>query len=165
MTLYVANLSRNVLEFTYRIAGENRYFTTKIMPFTQESVYPGGTADEHAFIVEQNARYGLIPVSDIDRTKRFIGMCYQYDKPIQPDKMMPVAQHNEDALNREALESRKIAAIAMDEALARTAQESGVKFNGLEVDLEEQEQKGAQQQVNETIAVETQGRRRGRRKQ
>lgn len=163
MPLYVANLSRNVLEFTYRVAGENRYFTTKIMPFGQESIYPRGTSDEHADIVDQNRPYGLIAVSDIDRTRTFIGMCYQFDKPIQPDKMIPVARHNDDVLNREAQESRKITAIAMDESLARTAQEAGMKFNGLEIGLEEQEQKGSDTQVSETIAVEGQNRKRRRR--
>lgn len=165
MSLYVANLSRNTLEFTYRVPGELRYFTTKILPFAQELIYPEGTADEHASIVEQNKPYGLIDVSEIDRTKRFIGMCYQFDKPIQASKMIPVAAHNEDALNREAQESRKIAAVAMNATLAKTAQESGMKYNGVEIDLEQQEKKGADPQVNETIAVETQGRKRGRRQQ
>lgn len=165
MSLYIANLSRNNLELTYRVAGENRYFTTKILPFTQESVYPGGTSEEHASIVEQNKPYGLIAVSEIGSTKTFIGMCYQFDKPIHPSKMLPVAAHNDEVLNRDAQESRKIAAVAMDESLARTAQESGTKFNGLQVDLEETESKSADQQVNETIDVEVQGRRRTRRKQ
>lgn len=165
MSLYIANLSRNNLELTYRVAGENRYFTTKILPFTQESVYPGGNAEEHASIVEQNKPYGLIAVADIDRTKTFIGMCYQFDKPIRPDKMLPVAAHNDEVLNRDAQEGRKIAAVAMDESLARSAQETGAKFNGLQVDLEEAESKSADPQVSETIAVEAQGRRRTRRKQ
>jgi hypothetical protein len=163
MPLYVANLSRNVLEFTYRVAGENRYFTTKILPFAQESIYSRGTPDELASIVDQNKPYGLVAVSDIDRTKAFIGMCYQFDKPIQPDKMIPVARHNDDVLTRDAQESRKITAIAMDNALARSAQETGLKFNGVEVELEEQEQKGSDTQINETIAVEGQGRSRRQR--
>lgn len=162
MSLYVANTSRCTLDFTFNVRGIPRHFKVTIPPFSQHSIYPDGTKDDHADIVGQNKRYGLVAVSDIDRTKTFIGMCYQFDRPIQQDKMLKVAPHNDGVRLAEAQESRKIAAIAMDDALSRAAQETGEKFQGVEIEIEEQEQKGSDVQIKETIAVDNPSRGRGR---
>lgn len=164
MALYIANTSKQHQEINFRIPGNQRHFTAKIGPGKQESVYKEGTRDDHVSIVEQLKVYGLRSVEDIDRSKEFVGLCYQFDKAISADKLMPVFSHNDQIITREAQERRQEAAIAMDDALSRTAQETGAKFNGLEVEIEEQEQKGVDTQINEAIEVENPARGRGRRR-
>ncbi|MDR6389224.1 hypothetical protein [Paraburkholderia phenoliruptrix] len=164
MPLYISNTSKNHQEINFRIPGNNRHFTAKIAPGRQELIYKEGTRDDHVSIVEQLKPYGLRSVDEIDRSKEFVGLCYQFDKPIPAEKLLPVFSHNDAVIMKEAQERRQEAAIAMDDALSRNAQETGAKFNGLEVGIEEQEQKGVDTKINEAIEVENPARGRGRRR-
>jgi hypothetical protein len=160
--LYIANTSKQVQEVNYWVGGNRKHFTTKIQPGRQESVHPSGTRDDHGHIVDQLQPYGLVSVSEIDRAKEFIGLCYQFDKPIPAERLAPVFSHNDNVLTESSKQNRQEAALAMDERLSKTAQETGVQFHGLEVDIEEQEQKGVDTRVNETLIVENARRGRGR---
>lgn len=162
MSLYISNTSKQIQEVNFWIGGNRKHFTTKIQPGRQESVYPAGTRDDHALIVEQLRPYGLTAVSDIDRSKEFIGLCYQFDKPIPAERLAPVFKHNDNVLTDMAKQNRAEAALAMDDGLSRSAQETGAKFQGLEVELAEQEQKGVDTHVSETVVVENLARGRGR---
>ncbi len=164
MPLYIANTSKNHQEINFRIPGNNRHFTAKVAPGRQELIYKEGTRDDHQSIVEQLKPYGLKSIDEIDRSKEFAGLCYQFDKPIPAERLLPVFGHNDGVIMREAQERRQEAAIAMDEALSRTAQETGAKFNGLEVEIEEQPQKGVDTKISEAIEVENPARGRGRRR-
>jgi hypothetical protein len=164
MPLFIFNTSKNYQEINFRIPGNQRHFTVKIGPAQQESIYKEGTREDHEMIVEQLRTYGLRAASEIDRMKEYVGLCYQFDKAITPDRMVPVFAHNDEVIVREAQQRRQEAAVAMDEGLSRSAQETGVKFNGLELGLEEQERKGVDPQINETLEVDNSARGRGRRR-
>lgn len=162
MPLFISNTSKQVQEVNYWIGGNRKHFTTKIQPGRQESIYPNGTSDDHANIVEQLRPYGLTAVNEIDRSREFIGLCFQFDKPIATDRLVPVFKHNDEVLTDRAHQNRAEAALAMDDGLSRSAQETGAKFQGLEVEVEEQEQKGVDTKVAETLVIENPTRGRGR---
>jgi hypothetical protein len=162
MSLFISNTSKNHQEVNFRIPGNNRHFTVKIAPGRQEEIYKDGTLDEHNMIIEQLRPYGLKSIDEIDRSKEFVGLCYQFGKAIPVDRLLPVFSHNDGVIMKGAQERRQEAAIAMDDALSRTAQETGAKFNGLEIEIEEQQQKGVDTQINEAIQVENPSRGRGR---
>lgn len=162
MSLFISNTSKNYQEVNFRIPGNNRHFTVKISPGGQEEIYKDGTLDDHKMIIEQLKPYGLKSVEEIDRSKEFIGLCYQFGKAVPVDRQVEVFRHNDSVIMKEAQERRQEAAIAMDDALSRSAQETGARFNGLEVEIEEQQQKGVDTKINEAIQVENPARGRGR---
>ena len=165
MALYVANLTKQVFEFHYWVENTKRPVVTKIQPFSQQNIHPTGSRAEHDNIIEQHKMYGMIPVNSIDRTKGFIGQCYQFDTPIPLDRLQTMVERNDDILYEQALERRKEAAASMDDVMKRTAQETDTNIGSLEIELQEVEQKGVDPQVHEVITVgddAQQPRRRGR---
>jgi len=154
MALYVANCTKQTFELHYWVAGNKAPFQVKIRPGGQENVYPQGTRMDHEHIVEQHRMYGLIPVSEIDRTQAFIGQCYQFDKPIPVDRLMSNFERNEDWLNEQALERRKEAAAATSIKMSEIAQESGSEVVSLEMDIVEQKRPGVDVEVAERIEID-----------
>lgn len=164
MSLYVANLTKQVFEFHYWTENTKRPVVAKIQPFSQVNVHPQGTRMEHENIVDQHKMYGLVPVNELDRHRDFVGQCYQFDDPIPLDRLQTMLKRNDEVLYKQALERRKEAAASMDDMMQRTAQETDTNIAGLEVEIQEVEQKGVDPQVHEVITVgeENQPRRRGR---
>ncbi|WP_321913575.1 hypothetical protein [Paraburkholderia sp. J11-2] len=165
MALYVANLTKQIWEMHYWVPNSRKPVFTKIQPFSQASIYPQGSRLDHESIVDQHKMYGLIPLAELDRTKGYIRHVYQFDTPVPLDRLHSMDERNEDALVEESLERRKEAAIAMDDTMKRTAQETDTKIGSFEVELEEVEQKGVEPQIHEVITVgdeNQQPRRRGR---
>lgn len=163
--LYVANLSKQNIEFIYWVENSKKPVVTKIKPGQQESVYPQGSRVDHERIVDQHRMYGLIPVSELDRRQGFVGQCYQYDDPIPLDRLYTGMTNNEDALVTEALERRKEAAASSDDLMQKAAQETDSKLGNFEVEIQEIEQKGVEPTVHEVITVGEEAqepRRRGR---
>jgi uncharacterized protein YtpQ (UPF0354 family) len=154
MALYIGNCSKQTFEFNYWVGENKKYFTTVIRHGGQESVFEKGTRQDHEYIVDQHKIYGLIPVSEIDRSKEFVGLCYQYDKPITLDRLQTTFDHNDEVMAHASQEHRKIATLAMDDILNRSAQNSDATLQNFEVGIVEQAQKGVDTQVNETITVE-----------
>lgn len=165
MPLYIANCSKFNYELHYWVDNSKKPVVTKIRPGGQESVYPQGTRDDHERIVEQHKIYGLIPVSEIDRTKEFVGQCYQFDTPITHDRLFTTMERNDDVLYEQALERRKEAMASTDDLVRRAAQETDWKVGNIEVEIKEVEQKGVEPQIHEVIKIgddDNQPKRRGR---
>lgn len=163
--LFVANLTKQVFELHYWVENTRKPIVTKIQPFSQASIYPQGSRLDHENIVGQHKMYGLIPLSELDRTKGYVRQVYQFDDPIPLDRLQSMDERNEEALVQEAQERRKEAALAMDDTMKRAAQETDTRIQNFEVELEEVEQKGVEPQVHEVITVgdeSQQQRRRGR---
>jgi hypothetical protein len=165
MPLYIANCSKFNYELHYWVDNSKKPVVTKIRPGGQESVYPQGTRVDHERIVEQHKMYGLIPVSEIDRSQKFVGQCFQFDTPITHDRLYTTMERNDDVLYEQALEQRKAAALASDDLVRKAAQEADVKVGNIETEIQEIEQKGVEPQIHEIISVgeeSEQPRRRGR---
>lgn len=168
MALFVANLTKQSFQLHFWVERVSRPVVVEIPPGQQKNIYQEGSRVDHENIVNQHKMYGLIPVVEIDSTGGFIGQCYQFDKPIPLDRLVDGMINNEDALVDQAREIRKESAASADDLLRRAAQETDSKISEFAVELEEVEQKGVDQQVNEVITVGEEAqpqpeRRRGRR--
>ena len=165
MALYIANLSKFEFQLHFWTEGVNKPVVEHIGPGKQKSIYPQGNDVDHHRIVDQHKKYGLIPASEIDRHPGFVGQCYQFDTPIPLDRLYTTMIRNEDVLNEQALERRKEMAVASDDLMRKTAQDTDTKLNNFEVEIEEVEQKGVDPQIHEIISVgedAQEPRRRGR---
>lgn len=167
--LFVANCSKFNYELHYWVENSKKPVVTKIRPGAQESIYPQGTRDDHARIIDQHKVYGLTPVNEIDRSNIFVGQCFQFDTPIPHDRLFTTMERNDDVLYEQALERRKEAAAATSDGIRRDAQDADVKVGNIEIEIKEVEQKGVTQTVHEIMSVGEEGevapqepRRRGR---
>ncbi|TKI02735.1 hypothetical protein [Martelella alba] len=118
--LFIANCSKKNVDFTYRSPDSDKIVYQRIPVGGQIQVYKEATAEALNRIISQHVRYGLIPVGDIPRSRAFVGLCYQFDKPINIDSIINAAHNNDQVLIARGAESRKAAAIAMDRTLAET---------------------------------------------
>lgn len=117
--LYVANCTKQGHDFIFRLPEEKRTQKLFIPAGGQVMVLNGGSGVTAVRgVVEQHARYGLVPVTEIDRTKPFIGMCYSLDKPIPVAKILRAAEHNDGVLEERSLEERRVTAGAMHSKLS-----------------------------------------------
>lgn len=165
MALYVANTSKQVFQLHFWVERTSRPIVVDIGPGKQASIYQEGSRADHENIVGQHKMYGLIPVSEIDRHKGFIGQCYQFDTPIPMERLQETMLNNDDVIDDQAVERRKEAAASSDDLLKKAAQESESKIASFEMEIEEVEQKGVDSQIHEVITVGEEAqepRRRGR---
>lgn len=160
MKLYIANCSKQVLDFTYRAPEQERLMSQLIPSGQQIQIYKDATKQELEYIILQHERYGLVPASEIDREVAFIGACYSFDKHINIDQVMSAAEHNDEALRRQGLEIRKQSAASLNDVLNRETQ-GGVASFEMEVRQELRPGDNAENPMAETIEVvsETSGRR------
>lgn len=161
--LYIANCTKQRHDFLYRAPEQKHHVKEPIEIGAQIMVWKDAPREELIGIVEQHEIYGLIPVSDIDRTKHFVGMCYSFDKPIDVNKIMYTVENNDSVLEAGALEARKESAQVISHSLGQIAQDSGNGLNSVEVEIQEMTRPGHDPKMNETITVQREGgRRRGR---
>lgn len=163
MALYVANVSKQVFQLHFWVERTSRPIVVEIPPGSQKKIYQEGARSDHENIVGQHKMYGLIPVSEIDRHKGFVGQCYQFDTPISMERLFETMTNNDDTLYEQSAERRKEAAASADDLLKRAAQETDSKVSSFEIEIEEIEQKGVDTQVHEVISMsEDEQPRRGR---
>jgi hypothetical protein len=161
--LYIANCTKQRHEFIYRAPEQKNPVTQVIEIGSQIMVWKDDPRDVLLNIVEQHEHYGLIAVSEIDRTKHFVGMCYQFDKPIDVNKIMYTVENNDTVLEQRALEARKEAAQVISHSLSQVAADSGNGLNSVDVEIKELPPPGKDSNFAETITVESRGRGRPRR--
>jgi len=138
--LYIANCTKQVQDFLFKIPEQTVINPYKVsIPIGgQALIYKDTTHDILDFIVEQHLKYGLLPVSEIDRSKDFIGMCFQFDKPIDVDKIKIAMSHNDNQAELRSYEQRKIAAMALSNRIDETLVGSEDKLNSIEMEITEQ---------------------------
>lgn len=160
--LYVANTTKQNHEFWYRLPEAQRVTMQKIAAGGQELIYKDASAHDLENIIKDHAAYGLIPVSEIDRTKAFIGLCYQFDNPVEVEKIMVAAAHNDTVLDQVSLESRKAAAAAIETSIREV---DGNGLNAFETQVVEQTKPGDDREtMDETIEIVQPGAKGSRRK-
>jgi hypothetical protein len=137
-TLYVANASKQRHDFIYRIPEETSVRRQQIAPGGQITVYqPNAQPEVIRSIIDQHVRYGLVDVSEIDRRKPFVGVCYSIDKPIKVEKIMYADEHNSTVLTKASEEARQLSAAALHTALEQ-ATEGAAKVESLELEIVQQ---------------------------
>jgi hypothetical protein len=114
--VYIGNATKQVLSFTYRIPGQGARVQT--VPIGGQVLLSGDiTSTDAQHIIDQNEKYGLIDVKEIDRTKSFIGICYSLDKPIALSYLQRALDKNHEILVERGKEIRTNAALAVNQGL------------------------------------------------
>lgn len=111
MKLFIGNATRQNNVFTYRLP-ERKVVAQDVTHGAQIQITGDLSARDIDAILDQHRPYGLVPVSEIDRTKDFAGLCYQTDKPIPITQLMRAMKHNVDALVERGKKIREEVAIS-----------------------------------------------------
>lgn len=155
MKVFVANTTRQVHDFVWRSIN-NRSPHRMQIDVGQQVQLPGEWQPEDVEYLEaQHRRYGLIPVSEVDRSKDFVGLCYSLDKPISVEKIRRALTLNEQVLEARGRELRQRAAVAVAEQVQTAFPNSGL--TALEMTIQEERTDGGKPEVNEGIRVPTAG--------
>lgn len=174
MKLFIANCTKQNIDFQYRLPESARIFQRLINIGQQERIHSDNlTVEEIDHIVKQHAPYGLVRVDEIDRTKSFIGMCYSIDKEVNMQRVMSALAHNDDVLEERGRITRQESAVALNNSLEQATQ-GQAKLHHTEVAIQEETPKGTpdteRQRLDETVNVSranpqqtTQGQRGSRR--
>jgi hypothetical protein len=155
--LYVANCTKQRHEFLYRAPEQKNHIKEPIEIGSQIMVWKDAPREELQGIIEQHEMYGLVPVAEIDRTKHFVGMCYQWDRPVDVNKIMYTVENNDTVLEEAALEKRKEAAQVISQSLGQIAQDAGNSLNTVELEIQELARPGHDVKVYESITVKREG--------
>jgi len=116
MHVYIGNATKQILTFSYRPAG--RGVRAQSVPIGGQVLLSGDlTPDEVEAALSQNAKYGLVDVKEIDRTKGFIGICYSLDKEISLSYLQRALDQNHRVMVDRGKEIRTNAAIAANQSL------------------------------------------------
>ena len=154
MILYVANCSKQIQDFQYWLPETPRAHA-QIIGIGQQIKIAGST-DVLEGIIEQHRKYGIVNIKEVNRSKEFFGTAYSFDKPIDVDSIMNAIDRNDQAMEDAALESRKAAAVSMNNQLEATVQSMGGRMGHSEVEIVEQS-KGPTDtapKMQQTISVE-----------
>jgi len=148
--MFIANCTMQVQDFQYRTP-ESQKIRQQMIPILGQVQLSGDlNTPEIDFIVEQHAPYGLVHVKDVDRTKPFVGTCYDVDKRIDVEKIRVAHAHNQEVLTERGKEIRKEAAVVINDSLEKESKD----LLGLELSIVEDTKTGKDVEVNERIKVD-----------
>lgn len=143
-TLFVANTTQQDHLFVYRVPEESGTRTQRIVAGTQARIYNDTDMRILAHIAQQHAQYGLIPVEEVPRHRKFIGMCFSFDKPIDLERLQLAYEHNEGVLEKMGEENRAEVAAAVANDLTTVA---GQEVGHIEVEIVEETKPGVTPKV------------------
>ena len=128
MQLYVGNATKQIFDFMYRVPETTGVRTQRIGIGTQIKVSGSNGTELNQkqvdSIVAQHEKYGMVRVSEIDRTKSFTGLCWD-EKPISVSKLMTAIEHNTKVLIERGKKIREDTAVSGAAVLENSLLESG----------------------------------------
>lgn len=143
--LYVANVTKQIVQFAYRSPERQGLVIQPIPIGGQIKISPRGSVSselgvpEIDAIIDQHRKYGLISVDELETNRaRFHGMCYSIGKPVSVDRLHRAMQRNEEMLEEMGVQIRKEAALAVNNQIE--SQIGGIKQ--LEMSVQEEEPRG-----------------------
>src|SRR5881227_2555037 len=114
MRLYIANTTKQVQMFVYRVpeAGQRSPIT---IPIGGQQMLPDElpmSAIED--IIQHQSRFGFVSEDEIDRlrSEHVVPLCYSLDKPISPQKIERLVARNEAILTGRGKKAREDAGLA-----------------------------------------------------
>ena len=155
MKLYIANCTKQVQVFSYRIIEKNGVRTQTIPMGGQIALADDLTSNEVDDIIEQHAKYGLIDAAMVDRTKEFIGLCYSIDKIVPMTRLRSSLEHNDGVLVERGKQLQTEAALAVNQQIEHSLEESHVPggLKDLTVSWAEERRDGAEPTINSGVHV------------
>lgn len=126
--LYIGNPTRQIIEFSFRVPD------TENFPLQTQRIGIGGQIEVSGNlnmpqidgIIHQHQAYGITPVAEVDRMRKYIPLLYSVDAPIPAAKLARALEHNQAILAMRGKELRTQAAVAEAVHLESTLRESGV---------------------------------------
>lgn len=138
--LYIANTSKQHHDFTFRRAEAAFPTTIPIPAGTQALVVKDGDTDFVDSVVEQHRRYGLVPAAEASKQKRFVGMCFSIDKPVQFKDMRVVFDKNDAVLEKQGEANVAEVAAAVNATIDSNLEQAGVPTAAAHVEVEVREE-------------------------
>jgi hypothetical protein len=140
MKMYVGNCTRQPNDFQYRMPGEassqrnqgGNLRVQRVEALSYLQLSGDLTSDEIDYIVAQHSTYGMVHVSEIDRTKPYFGLCWD-TKPINVPTLREAISHNQAVLEQRGREMRKEAAVALNNSLEQAEDMGDLKKLTIEV--------------------------------
>ena len=123
-TLFIANTSNKVNEFTFRLPGNSKLHLRSIPAGKQIEIIRDAQQEDVDYIVEQHQIYGLVHASQIKKVCAFSGMLYSIDKPVDSVAMDFAMEQNDDELIKLGQKLRSESAVAMDSQLSENISNS-----------------------------------------
>lgn len=154
MKIYVANTTKQVQQFHFRVVENPRLMMNEIPIGSQIRLYKDDASPrEIDSLIYQLENYGAVRADSVQQTKQFIGLCYSVDKPVRDVTIMLAVNHNDDVLQERGYEIRKQAAVAVNDALSKVGD-----LKGTTVSFKEETKVGEDAPtLNETIEVRARG--------
>ena len=141
--LYIANTSRQNLNFLFRIPEERDIKRYSIQPGRQAMVIDS-TSDVIDSIIRQHEVYGIRRADDVTRDKRFAGVCYRVDKPIEIKSCIVVDDQNQEALIEQGRATRENVATYAQATIANLVKQHGEEAKGLEIEIKDETKENPQ---------------------
>jgi hypothetical protein len=139
-TMYVANLNRQVNDFTYRLPEETKPKSIKIQ-IGQQVRLGDMSQDTIDRIVQQMARYGLRNVTELQQTRGYVGLLYSVGKPVPLDNERIVdgtVEQNDAVLNASAETRREATAAVVASQIQSEMAQRGVQVPRAEIEIVEE---------------------------
>ena len=150
MKLFIANATRQIMEFCYRLP-ERPGALRQVIPIGGQVQVSGDlTRAEIDYVVEKASIFGLVEIGDAERTGGFSGLCYSVDKPISEDRLFRAMTKRVAVLEDLGREQRKNAAIGVHDQVERQLKDHRDlgTLNGLDMQVVEQDANGGRQRVD-----------------
>lgn len=143
MDLYIGNLTRQNVEFAYRVIDENSGIRMQRIPIGRQIRVAGNLNQPQIdSIVEHHAKYGMRPVSEVKSSKSFVGLCYS-DRPISVNSIMLGMELNNGVLIARGKAMRQEAAVAAHNTIEHNMAETQIgNLQDFKVTIEQEERKG-----------------------
>lgn len=155
MKMYVANATKQKIDFAYRLPEINGARVQQIPIGGQIQLTGELNQLQVDSIIEQFGKYGMISVDEVDRSKAFTGLCYSIDKFVPVSKIMQAVRVNESVLQERGQLIRKESAIAENNRIEQIMQESGIpgELRKLELTVQEEKARDDGDQFSEGVKV------------
>lgn len=141
--LYIANTSRQKLNFLFRLPEENDIKRYTIQPGAQALVLDS-TNDDVEYVIKQHETYGIKRADDVIRKKGFVGTCYRVDKPISVSNFMVIDGQNHEALIEQGKVTRANVATYAQASVADMVKQAGEDAKGLEIEIKDESKSNPQ---------------------
>lgn len=134
--LYVANTTVQFRDFVAILPESGNMLRQKIRPGHQAMVYDGPdyVIDN---IIKQNEVYGLKREEEVKRSRQFVGMVYQLDRPIKKETLGVADNSNHAALIEFGSEVRENVANYAQASIMNTMRETGEESKSMQIEIKD----------------------------
>jgi hypothetical protein len=125
MKMFVANATKQVVRFLYRIPESSGVRAQDIPIGGQVQLSQDLPVESVNIIIEQLHRIGAVEAAQAYRAKEFTGTCYSFGSPVKMDTIAALIDQNTDKLVERGQQIRQESAVSVNNVLDGELRESG----------------------------------------